>query len=137
MTKILEGIRVLDLSQFISGPYGSMYLADQGAEVIKIEPPRFGEALRMFILFDKQIAPLFSILNRNKKSITLDLKHPRSKDIFLKLVEQSDVVLENFMPGTMERFGLPYELLKEHNPRLIYAAISGFGQTGPRSRLPA
>ncbi|MHA1715518.1 MAG: CaiB/BaiF CoA transferase family protein [Promethearchaeota archaeon] len=137
MTKILEGIRVLDLSQFISGPYGSMYLADQGAEVIKIEPPRCGEALRMFILFDKQIAPLFSILNRNKKSITLDLKHPRSKDIFLKLVEQSDVVLENFMPGTMERFGLPYELLKEHNPRLIYAAISGFGQTGPRSRLPA
>ncbi|MHA1793176.1 MAG: CaiB/BaiF CoA transferase family protein [Promethearchaeota archaeon] len=133
----LSGIRILDLSQFISGPYGSCYLADQGAEVIKVEPPRFGEAMRLFVLFDKQIAPLFSILNRNKKSITLDLRKEGAKDIFLKLVEKSDVILENFMPGTMERFGLPHELLKLHNPRLIYAAISGFGQTGPRAHFPA
>ncbi len=137
MARTLEGIKVLDLSQFISGPYGSSYLADQGAEVIKIEPPRLGEALRMFILFDKQMAPLFSILNRNKRSITLDLNREEAREIFLKLVEKSDVVLENFIPGTMVRWGVGYDVIKARNPRIIYAAISGFGQSGPRSGLPA
>ncbi|MEX2683331.1 MAG: CaiB/BaiF CoA transferase family protein [Candidatus Sigynarchaeota archaeon] len=135
--KILQGIRVLDLSQFISGPYCATYLADQGAEVIKVEVPPYGEAMRLFTMFDKQMSPLFSILNRNKKSITIDLSQPDARDIFFKLVEKADVVLENFIPGTMKRWGVDYEVLKEKNPRLIYAAISGFGQTGPRSDLPA
>ncbi|MFX0102208.1 MAG: CaiB/BaiF CoA transferase family protein [Candidatus Hodarchaeota archaeon] len=137
MTKILEGIRVLDLSQFISGPYCTSYLADQGAEVIKVEPPGFGEALRYFQFLDKQFAPLFTILNRNKKSITLDLRKEQSKEIFLNLVEKTDIVIENFIPGTMEKWGLSYEVLKERKPDLIYGAISGFGQTGPRSKFPA
>ncbi|MBN2152738.1 MAG: CoA transferase [Candidatus Lokiarchaeota archaeon] len=135
--KILEGIRVLDLSQFISGPYCSSYLADQGAEVIKVEVPPYGEAMRLFTLFDKQMSPLFSILNRNKKSITIDLSQAGAKDVFLNLVEKADVVLENFIPGTMKRWGVDYDVLVGKNPRLIYAAISGFGQTGPRSDLPA
>nr|MDO8084006.1 CoA transferase [Candidatus Sigynarchaeum springense] len=135
--KILNGIRVLDLSQFISGPYCSIYLADQGAEVIKVEVPPYGEAMRLFTMFDKQMSPLFSILNRNKKSITIDLSQPDARDIFLKLVEKADVVLENFIPGTMKRWGVDYDVLKEKNSRLVYAAISGFGQTGPRSDLPA
>ncbi len=129
--RILDGIRVLDLSQFISGPWGSKFLADQGAEVIKVEPPGFGEALRMFIFFDKQISPLFSIINRNKKSITLNLRTKEGQDILKKLVKCVDVLLENFTPGTMEKWGVGYRILKEINPRLIYAAISGFGQTGP------
>ena len=135
--KTLDGIRILDLSQFISGPYGSSYLADQGAEDIKIEAPPYGEPMRLFTMFDKQMAPLFTILNRNKKSITLDLGRAEAKDMFLKLVERADVVLENFIPGIMKRWGVDYNVLEARNPRLIYAAISGFGQTGPRSELPA
>lgn len=135
--KTLDGIVILDLSQFISGPYGSSFLADQGAEVIKIEPPGFGEALRMFTLLDKQLAPLFSILNRNKKSVSLDLNRTEARDAFLRLVDRADVVLENFVPGTMGRWGLGWDVLHARNPRLIHAAISGFGQTGPRSSLPA
>ncbi len=131
MPKILEGVRVLDLSQFISGPWGSKFLADQGAEVIKVEPPGMGEALRMFVFFDKQIGPLFTIINRNKKSITLNLRVSEGQEILKELVKHSDVLLENFTPGTMEKWGIGYEILRKINPRLIYAAISGFGQTGP------
>jgi CoA:oxalate CoA-transferase len=136
MPKILEGIRVLDLSQFISGPWGACFLGDQGAEVIKIESG-LGEAMRTFVLFNKQTAPLFSILNRNKKSITLDLRTPEGQGIFKDLVKVSDVLLENLTPGTMEGWGLGYETLKKVNPRLIYAAISGYGQTGPLRNRPA
>ncbi|HUX99605.1 MAG TPA: CoA transferase, partial [Candidatus Deferrimicrobium sp.] len=128
---MLDGIRVLDLSQFISGPWGSTFLADQGAEVIKVEPPGFGEAMRMFVFYEKQIAPLFSILNRNKKSITLNLRIPEGQEILKELVKHADVLLENFTPGTMDKWGVGYNVLKNINPRLIYAAISGFGQTGP------
>ncbi|MHA1360729.1 MAG: CaiB/BaiF CoA transferase family protein [Candidatus Helarchaeota archaeon] len=131
MPKTLDGVRVLDLSQFISGPWGSKFLADQGAEVIKVEPPGFGEAMRMFVFFDRQIAPLFTIINRNKKSITLNLRTKEGQDLLKKLVIHVDVLLENFTPGTMSKWGLSYEILKKINPRLIYAAISGFGQTGP------
>lgn len=129
--RTLDGVRILDLSQFISGPWGSKFLADQGAEVIKVEPPGFGEAMRMFVFFDKQIAPLFTIVNRNKKSITLNLRTKEGQDMLRKLVKHVDVLLENFTPGTMEKWGVEYKVLKEINPRLIYAAISGFGQTGP------
>ncbi|MFX1310163.1 MAG: CaiB/BaiF CoA transferase family protein [Promethearchaeota archaeon] len=130
MPKIFEGIRILDCSQFISGPWTSTFFADQGAEVIKVEPPPFGEAFRLFILYDKTIFPLFSILNRGKKSISLDLRKEEAKVIFKKLVEKSDVIVENFVKGTMEKWGLGYNILKEINPRLIYTKISGYGNEG-------
>jgi CoA:oxalate CoA-transferase len=130
MAKIFEGLRILDCSQFISGPWTSTFFADQGAEVIKVEPPPFGEAFRLFNLYDKTIFPLFSILNRGKKSISLDLRKEEAKEIFKKLVEKSDVLVENFVKGTMEKWGLGYEVLNEINPKLIYAKISGFGNEG-------
>lgn len=130
MTKIFEDLRILDLSQFISGPWSSIFFADQGAEVIKVENPPFGESFRYFMLFDKTMFPLFSVLNRGKKSISLDLRKEESKEIFMKLVEKSDVLIENFVKGTMERWDLGYEKLKEINPGLIYAKISGYGNEG-------
>ena len=130
MAKIFEGIRILDLSQFISGPWSTTFFADQGAEVIKIETPPFGEAFRLFTLYDKTIFPLFSILNRGKKSISLDLKKDKSKEIFKQLIKKSDVIVENFVKGTMEKWGLGYDVLREQNPKIIYLKISGFGNEG-------
>ncbi|MFX1379502.1 MAG: CaiB/BaiF CoA transferase family protein [Promethearchaeota archaeon] len=114
----------------MSGPWASTFFADQGAEVIKVESPPFGEAFRLFVLYDKTIFPLFSILNRGKKSISLDLRREEAKSIFKKLVEKSDVLIENFVKGTMEKWGIGYEVLKEINPSLIYSKISGFGNEG-------
>ena len=131
----LLGIKVLDLSRVLAGPYCTMLLADMGAEIIKLEIPRRGDDSREFPPFKEGESLYYINLNRGKRSITLDLKHPEGKRIFLKLVKRCDVVIENFRPGTMERLGLGYEVLREANPRLIYASISGFGQTGPyRSR---
>jgi crotonobetainyl-CoA:carnitine CoA-transferase CaiB-like acyl-CoA transferase len=130
MAQIFEDLRILDLSQFISGPWSTIFFADQGAEVIKIENPPFGESFRYFTLFDKTMFPLFAILNRGKKSISLDLRKEESRDIFIKLVEKADVLVENFSVGTMEKWGLGYERLKEINPSLIYAKISGYGNEG-------
>ncbi|MFO8020778.1 MAG: CaiB/BaiF CoA-transferase family protein [Promethearchaeia archaeon] len=130
MPKIFEGLRVLDLSQFISGPWTSIFFADQGAEVIKVESPPFGEAFRLFVLYDKTIFPLFSILNRGKKSISLNLRKEKGQKIFKKLVKESDVVVENFVKGTMEKWGIGYDVLKEIKPELIYAKISGYGNFG-------
>ncbi|MFW9946406.1 MAG: CaiB/BaiF CoA transferase family protein [Candidatus Odinarchaeota archaeon] len=97
---------------------------------MKLKPPPFGEAFRLFVLYDNTIFPLFSILNRGKKSISLDLRKDEAKQIFKKLVEKSDVIIENFVKGTMEKWGLGYEVLKEINPKLIYAKISGYGNEG-------
>ncbi|MBD3339193.1 MAG: hypothetical protein GF353_08785 [Candidatus Lokiarchaeota archaeon] len=133
MPQIFEGLRILDLSQFISGPWTSIFFADQGAEVIKVESPPFGEAFRLFVLFDKTIFPLLSILNRGKKSISLNLREKASKPIFTKLIKQSDVLVENFVKGTMEKWGLGYKELKKINPKLIYAKISGYGNEGLES----
>ncbi len=130
MVKIFEGLRILDCSQFLSGPWTSIFFADQGAEVIKVESPPFGEAFRLFIMFEKTIFPLFSILNRGKKSISLDLRKEEAKEIFKKLIEKSDVIIENFVAGTMEKWGLGYNVLKQINPGLIYAKISGYGNEG-------
>ena len=130
MSKIFDGLRILDCSQFISGPWTGIFFTDQGAEVIKVEPPPFGESFRYFVLYDKTIFPLFSILNRGKKSISLDLRKVEAQEIFKKLVEKSDVVLENFVRGTMEKWGIGYDILKKINPKLIYAKISGYGNEG-------
>jgi crotonobetainyl-CoA:carnitine CoA-transferase CaiB-like acyl-CoA transferase len=131
----LLGIRILDLSRVLAGPFLTMLLADMGAEIIKLEFPGRGDDAREFPPFLNGQSMYYVNLNRGKKSITLNLKHPEGKRVFIELVKRCDVLLENFRPGTMERLGLSYEELKKLNPRLVYASISGFGQTGPyRSR---
>lgn len=133
----LSGIKVLDLSRVLAGPYCTMILADLGAEVIKVEPPGKGDDSRSFGPFVRGESAYFMSLNRNKKSIVLNLKEKTGRELFLRLVEGFDVLVENFRPGTMERLGLGYQVLAQRNPRLIYAAISGFGQTGPYRDKPA
>ena len=125
----LQGIRVLDLGRVLSAPFCSAMLGDMGAEVIKIEQPRTGDDSRGFMPRRNDTSAYFINFNRSKKGITLDLK--KGKDIFLKLVKDADVVVENFRPGVMKRLGLDYDELAKVNPRLVYAAISGFGQSGP------
>ena len=127
----LKGIRVLDLTRILAGPYATMILRDLGAEVIKIEQPEVGDEARDFGPFKNDFSLYFMSVNRGKKSVTLNLKSPRGKELFLQLVKGSDILVENFRPGTMEKLGLDYESLKEHHPSLLYAACSGFGQTGP------
>lgn len=137
MKKALEGIRVLDLTQAYSGPFCTMHLADHGAEVIKIERPGIGDQSRTWGPFKNNYSAYYAFLNRNKKGLSLNLKSPKGKEIFLKLVKNADVVCENFRVGTMERMGLGYEELEKVNPKLIYASISGFGLEGPLSDRPA
>ena len=127
----LKGIRILDLTRILAGPYATMILRDLGAEVIKIEQLGGGDEARDFGPFKNDFSLYFMSVNRGKKSVTLNLKSPRGKELFLELVKGSDVLVENFRPGTMEKLGLDYESLKKHHPSLLYAACSGFGQTGP------
>jgi len=133
----LQGIRVLDLTWVLAGPFASMILCDLGADVIKVERPPYGDAARLTGPFVKGESCYFFSVNRGKRSICLDLKAERGKDLFLRLVDLSDVVMENFTPGTMDKLGLGYDVLQKRNPRLIYAATSGFGQTGPDRLRPA
>lgn len=131
MPGALTGIRVLDLTRVLAGPYATMVLGDLGAEVIKLEQPGTGDEARNFGPFKNGFSLYFMSVNRGKQSLTLDLKAPQGKEIFLELVKQSDVLVENFRPGAMKKLGLDYETLREYQPSLIYAACSGFGQTGP------
>ncbi|MCH7999524.1 MAG: CoA transferase [Chloroflexi bacterium] len=133
----LSGVIVLDLTWVLAGPFGSEILCDLGAEVIKVERPPFGDVARTTGPHIKNESGYFFSVNRGKKSICLDLKRPAGKDLFLRLTEKADVVMENFTPGTMESLGLSYETLSARNPRLVYAATSGFGQTGPDRLRPA
>jgi CoA:oxalate CoA-transferase len=131
MAEILGDIRVLDLTQFWFGPYCTLLLAEQGADVIRIEPPWGGvDRIADGALFGGS-SYTFHHHNLNKKSLTLNLKTPEGLEIFKTLVKESDVVIQNFRPGTMERLGLGYDVLTELNPQVIYAALSGFGQYGP------
>jgi crotonobetainyl-CoA:carnitine CoA-transferase CaiB-like acyl-CoA transferase len=141
----LNGVKVLDLTWVLSGPYASMVLCDLGAEVIKVERPPYGDVARTTGPFigggssaggEAESSYFFSI-NRGKKSTLLNLRSAEGKDLFLRLVEKVDVVMENFTPGTMDRLGLGYETLSARNPRIIYSATSGFGQTGPDANKPA
>ncbi|MFR3178930.1 MULTISPECIES: CaiB/BaiF CoA transferase family protein [Eubacteriales] len=134
--KPLSGVRVLDLTHAYSGPFCTMHLADQGAEVIKIEVPGKGDQSRNWAPFKNGSSGYFAYINRNKYGITLDLKSEKGRELFKKLVAEADVVCENFRVGTMERLGLGYEVLKEINPGLIYASISGFGLEGPLAQRP-
>ena len=133
----LNGLKVLDLTRVLSGPYATMVLADFGANIIKIEPPKVGDDSRAFGPFVGQESAYYMSLNRNKRSMCLDFKNEKHKDVFRKLVSKVDMVVENYRPGTMEKFGLGYEELKKINPQLIYVACSGFGRSGPYARKPA
>lgn len=133
----LSGVRVLDLSRVLSGPYCSMLLADMGAEVIKIERPEKGDDTREWgPPFLEGEAAYYLSVNRNKKSVTVNLKHGKGREIVLELARRSDVLLENFRPGTMEELGLGYDVVSKANPAIIYCSISGFGQDGPYSQKP-
>lgn len=133
----LAGVTVLDLSRVLAGPYCSLLLADMGAEVIKIEKPDGGDDSRQFSLPNVDgHSVYFLTMNRNKKSVALDLKQPEARDAFLKMVAGADIVLENFRTGVMERLGLGYDTLRALKPSLVYCAISGYGRDGPNVDVP-
>jgi crotonobetainyl-CoA:carnitine CoA-transferase CaiB-like acyl-CoA transferase len=127
MDQVLTGFRVVDFSHYIAGPYTAMLLAEQGAEVIKVEPPG-GDPFRK--------APGFMVVNRSKKAVTLDLKKAGGRDAANALIKQADVVITSFRPGVADRLGIGYESVRSANPRAVYCAISGFGQTGPYRDIP-
>lgn len=140
MSGALEGIRVIDLSLLLPGPLCSMHLGDMGADVIKVENPRMPDLVRL--MGSRHAGPdgesesgMFLAVNRNKRSITLNLKRPEGREILLKLLEGADILLEGFRPGALEDMGIGYKQLKEKFPRLIYCAISGYGDSGPYRRL--
>ena len=127
----LEGIRVLDLSRMLPGPYCSMMLADLGAEVIKVEEPTVGDPTRWSKPMIGDQSSAFRQINRNKKSLAVDLKKPEGRSIFLKLSGTADVVLDQFRPGVVDRLGIGYEAVSDVNPRIVYCSLTGFGQDGP------
>lgn len=134
----LSGIRVLDLSRVLAGPYCTSMLADLGAEVIKIEMPNHGDDSRHLGAFDENGDSIYyALINRGKRSVELDFKEDADLQRFYRLVSDADVVVENFRPGVTARLGIDYEALKLHNPKIIYASISGFGQDGPFAKYPA
>jgi alpha-methylacyl-CoA racemase len=129
LNPLLKGVRILDLSRLLPGPFCTLYLAQMGAEVIKIEEPNGGDYARL-------TPELFALINRGKKSVTLDLRKPDDVALFKRLVETADVVLDSFRPGVMDKLGCGYEVLKKINPRLVFAALTGYGQTGPYRDRP-
>ncbi|HIM36819.1 MAG TPA: CoA transferase [Dehalococcoidia bacterium] len=136
--KPLEGIRVLDLTRALAGPFCTLMLGDYGADVIKIEIPGAGDDTRHWgPPFVGEESAYFLSINRNKRSLTLNFKDPEAIKIFLQLAKDADVIVENFTPGVMARFGLDYETVKGVNPKIVYCSISGFGQTGPYQSRPA
>src|SRR6267154_2204900 len=135
-TAPLDGVRVLDFSIMLAGPYCARLLADGGADVIKIEPPE-GDDMRLRAPLRDGHSAYFGQLNAGKRSLALDLKSPEAIKLVHRLVAQTDILVENFRPGVMERLGLGYETLREINPRLIYCSISGYGQAGPQAERAA
>jgi len=139
--KVLEGIKVLDLTNVLSGPFTTLHLALLGAEVLKVENPKDGDLARKLgivpELNKRLMGTSFLAQNCNKQSITLNTKSPEGRELLKRLVKDADILVENFRPGVMDRLGLGYKVLAELNPRLVYCAISGFGQTGPDALKPA
>ncbi|PYN23695.1 MAG: formyl-CoA transferase, partial [Candidatus Rokuibacteriota bacterium] len=129
----LAGVRVLDLTRVLAGPFCAMMLGDMGAEVIKVEEPGKGDDTRSWPPFVEGESTYFMSVNRNKKSVTLNLKAPEGRRILEALVRKSDVLLENFRTGTMEKLGFGYRALSRLNPRLVYCSVSGFGESGPEA----
>ncbi len=136
MTRPLDGVRILELGQLIAGPFASKMLAEFGAQVIKIEPPVKGDPLRKWRLLHEETSVWWAAMSRNKKSVTLDLRTPEAQEVIRTLVKECDVLIENFRPGTLESWGLGWEVLHQLNPRLIMLRISGYGQTGPYRDRP-
>ena len=139
MTAPLEGLLVLDLAQFLSGPSAALRLGDLGARVIKVERPGSGDICRTLYLTDTDVggdSTLFHAINRNKESLAIDLKKPEDLAALKRLVARADVLIQNFRPGVIERLGLGYEDAKAINPRLVYAGVSGYGETGPWVDMP-
>src|SRR5262245_16797086 len=135
--KPLEGVFVLDLARILAGPYCTMTLGDLGARVVKIEEPKKGDDTRGWgPPFWNGESAYYLAVNRNKESVTLNLKHARGREVLWKLVERADVLIENFRPGTLAKLGFDWDALAARNPRLIYCAISGYGQTGPERDRP-
>jgi crotonobetainyl-CoA:carnitine CoA-transferase CaiB-like acyl-CoA transferase len=134
MAGALAGIKVVETASYVTGPFASQLLADMGAEVIKVEEPARGDPFRGW--GDKNYSATFCSLNRNKKSLTLDLRRDEARDIMLKLLARSDVFIENFRPGTLDKRGLGYDDVKAINRKIVYCSISGFGQTGPYRDMP-
>ena len=133
----LDGITVLDLTRVLSGPYCTMLLADMGARVLKVEQPGKGDDTRAWgPPFLEGESAYFLSINRNKESVTLDFKHPEGRDVLERLIAKSDVLVENFRPGTLTKLGLDYQTLAARHPRLVYCSISGFGHSGPRWKEP-
>ncbi len=135
--KPLEGILVIELGQAVAGPYIGSLLGDLGAKVIHIERPGVGDLARYWVPIRGDLSFYFAVANRNKKSLTLDLKSPEGKEIFMKLAKDADVIIENFVPGVVKKLGVDYETVKKINPDIIYCHISGFGQDGPYRDRPA
>ena len=131
MRKPLEGVRVLDFTQFFAGPVCTMLLGDMGAEIIKLENPPIGDGTRYSKTIAHEKSTNFTTRNRGKKSVVMNLKDERQKGIFFKMVKEADIVIENFKPGTLEKYGVTYDVLKEINPAIVFTSISGYGQTGP------
>ena len=134
--QILAGIRVLELGQLIAGPFAAKTLADFGAQVVKIEPPGLGDPLRKWRLLHEGTSVWWEAQSRNKQSVCVDLRQKEGQEIIRLLAAQADVLIENFRPGTMEKWGMSWEELHELNPRLIMLRVSGYGQTGPKAREP-
>lgn len=133
--KPLAGVRVLDLTRLLPGPVATLHLADLGADVIKIEDTGAGDYARTLGMPEGKLAPVFLAINRNKRGMLLDLKQPEGVDIFMRLARTADIVVESFRPGVVDRLGVSYEHVKAVNPKIIYCAISGYGQTGPYRNL--
>src|SRR5918992_2438521 len=134
MSGALAGIKVIEIASYVTGPFASQLLADMGAEVVKIEEPKRGDPFRGW--GEKNYSATFCSLNRNKRSLTLDLRHEQAREIVLKLAAQSDVLIQNFRPGVMEKRGLGYEDVRKVNSKLVYCSISGFGPKGPYRDMP-
>lgn len=134
--QILDGIRVLELGQLIAGPFAAKTLADFGAQVIKVEPPGQGDPLRKWRLLHEGTSVWWEAQSRSKQSVCIDLRQPQGQDLVRQLAAQADVLIENFRPGTLEKWGLGWEALHALNPRLIMLRISGYGQTGPKAKEP-
>ena len=146
MSGPLEGIRVIDLTRILAGPFSTMLMADMGADIIKVEQPGAGDPARgngPFLSPDgaesseQQFSTYFMSINRGKRSIAIDLSKPKGREVLLKLAETADVLIENFRPGTMQKLGLDYEVVKGRNPRIVVCSVSGFGQSGPYAHRPA
>ncbi|MBK5205690.1 MAG: CoA transferase, partial [Polaromonas sp.] len=134
----LAGVRVLDVSQVMAGPYACMLLADMGADVVKVEPPGVGDQTRgaMGFKLKGNDSMGFLNMNRNKRSITLNLKTDAGREVLFRMVKDADILVENYRPGVVKRLGIDYETLSAINPKLVYASISGFGQSGPWANRP-